>query len=109
MAKKLAKRNKPVPVKEAADEHLADAPVAVVAAAPEVDQEEKPHKRNPLPDGKISHSCKCGNVSTIYVPDPDTYDEKARIEMFKKRGSSYKPAICRWCISRLSVADRKAL
>lgn len=108
MAKKLAKRNIPAPVKETADEHACDA-LAVVPAVPEPEPEEKHHKRNPLPAGQISHTCGCGTVSTVYVPDPDEYDEKARIALFKKRGSSYKPAMCRWCVNKLPVAERKKL
>lgn len=128
--KKLAKREapKPVPAKEEiplAGDHgqpindLGNTPAAqadmdAVAADHDQQMEEdsgKPRsKRNSLPSGKISHVCeKCSAVSTIYVDDPDTYDEKVRVALFKKRGSSYKPALCRWCVNRLPAAERKKI
>lgn len=119
--KKLAKRDAPKPATEGNGSEPVDAVGNTPAAAADLeavcadhdaqDEEDdrKPKKRNNLPAGKIGFTCACGSVCTIYVDDPAAFDEKARIALFKKRGSCYKPPTCRWCVNRLSAEERRKL
>ena len=67
-----------------------------------------PVKRKGMPADSISHTCECGVVSTVYVEDAESYNEKAKMDLFKARGSRYKPSMCRWCVNRLSRAKQLA-
>jgi hypothetical protein len=60
----------------------------------------KEYRPNKLPSGRIDQKCSaCTTFSTIYVDEPDTYDEKARKDLFIARGWLFTPApLCRWCV-----------
>lgn len=117
--KKLAKRESPKPapategngpVNDVGLTSAAQADVDAVCAEHDEFEEKRRPKRSGLPPHKIAFPCgSCGNESAVYVDDLAAYDEKACIALFKKRGSSYKPPLCRWCVARLSTAERKKI
>lgn len=90
-----------------AEEHPEQAPACEETATFKVpDPEGEAAKAHPekhrkgLPAHEIASKCKCGAVSTVYVDDPDLYDDKARQQLFKDRGASYSPAVCGFCMRR---------
>lgn len=91
-------------------EALHDAETVTMPDPDAADRKEHPEKyRKGLPSGMISHTCgKCKVMSTVYVDEPALYDQKARVELFRERGSCYDPPLCRWCFKRQPASKRKS-
>src|SRR5690242_14580475 len=109
---KLTKRipkAKPAPIKPASTPEPAAEPETFTMPDPEAEVAEKVPKIQAGKGEPISHTCgNCRNVSTVWVESAEAYDEKARIALFKSRGSSYKPPLCRWCVGRQPKSKRVA-
>ena len=110
---KLTKRTR-APKEPAISEEPALTEPEENAAATLPDPEVEDRKVNPgrykaMPSGKISITCACGVLSTVYVDDPGIYDAKGRQILFLDRGASYNPPLCPFCFRRQSKAKRERL
>jgi len=96
----LNKRNiKRTPRPVAADE--SEVP-NVVLPDPEAEEAAKNpvSYRKGMPPHRIATTCTCGIEMEIYVDDVEEYPPSRLQQVFRERGSSFKPPICKWCMTK---------
>ena len=87
MAPRVHRHPAVLPVEEVEDQDL------VVLPEPS-----NAYKKQVMPAYRIEIRCEdCGSPCYVHVDDLDSYDAKARQELFVARGGSYKPALCMLC------------
>ena len=58
-------------------------------------------RRSGMPPYRVTATCDCGVVMEMYVDNLDAYPVERLQMLFRERGSSYQPSICKWCINRM--------
>jgi len=63
--------------------------------------------RKGMPPHRVAVQCKCGVVLEMYVDDLESYPADRMQQLFRERGASYEPPICKWCLHQVAKSKKK--